>query len=81
MLLVVMLCLTHEISDRLDDLEPMAQDYLDKLEHLRATVAHRVYEEEKTWFPELRKIANSTLQSKLTHRYGKEFERYMGEQA
>ena len=65
----------------LDDLEPMSQDYLDKLEHLRAAVAHHVYEEERTWFPELRKIADSTLQGKLTRRYSEEFERYMGEQA
>ncbi len=65
----------------LDDLEPMSQDYLDKLEHLRAAVAHHVYEEEKTWFPELRKISDSTLQSKLTRRYSEEFTRYMGAEA
>ena len=65
----------------LDDLEPMSQDYLDKLEHLRAAVAHHVYEEESSWFPKLRQVADPTLQSRLTKRYGEEFTRYMGAQA
>jgi hemerythrin superfamily protein len=65
----------------LDDLEPMSQDYLDKLEHLRAAVAHHVYEEEKTWFPQLRQIADASLQTRLTNRYSEEFTRYMGADA
>jgi hypothetical protein len=32
----------------LEDLEPMSQEYLDKLEHIRGAVAHHVYEEEGT---------------------------------
>jgi len=62
-----------------DDLEPMSQDYLDKLEHLRAAVAHHVYEEEHEWFPKLRAIADSRKQTHLTKRYLEEFERYTGE--
>jgi len=60
----------------LDDLEPMSQDYLDKLEHLRAAVAHHVYEEESEWFPTLRKIDDAALHTKLSRRYRDEFERY-----
>ncbi len=62
----------------LDDLEPLSQQYLDKLEHLRAAVAHHVYEEESEWFLELRSIADSSLQGRLTRRYTEEFTRYMG---
>ena len=62
----------------LDELEPMTQDYLDKLEHIRGAVAHHVYEEEGTWFPKLRENADPVLQGKLTRRYREEFERYMG---
>ena len=62
----------------LDDLEPMSQDYLDKLEHLRAAVAMHVYREESDWFPELRKSGEAVAQSKLSRRYKEEFERYMG---
>ena len=60
----------------LDDLEPLTQDYLDKLEHLRAAVAHHVYEEESKWFPELSDLGDPTVQSKLTARYAEEIERY-----
>ena len=37
----------------LERLDPMSQDYLDKLEHIQGAVAHHVYSEEGTWFPEL----------------------------
>lgn len=60
----------------LEDLEPMTQDYLDKLEHIRAAVSHHVYKEESEWFLELRKHEDSALQSKLTRRFREEFERY-----
>lgn len=62
----------------LDDLDPMSEDYLDKLEHLRAAVAHHVFEEEHKWFPMLRKVEDATFQARLTKRYGEEFSRYMG---
>lgn len=65
----------------LDDLEPMSQDYLDKLEHLRAAVAHHVHEEESNWFPALRRLVDVALQDKLTRRYQEEFERYMSADA
>ena len=63
----------------LETLDPESQDYLDKLEHLRAAVAHHVYEEESKWFPEL--LNNDEREgaaSRLTARYQEEFERYMG---
>ena len=61
----------------LDDLEPMSQDYLDKLEHLRAAVAHHVYEEEHEWFPALREIEDPARQGRWSKRYQEEFDRYM----
>jgi Hemerythrin HHE cation binding domain len=62
----------------LDDLEPMSQDYLDKLEHIRGAVAHHVAEEEGEYFLELKQTAGSVLNGKLTRLYREEFERYMG---
>jgi 2-methylisocitrate lyase-like PEP mutase family enzyme len=64
----------------LEDLDPMSEDYLDKLEHLRAAVSHHVYEEEKEWFPKLRE-QDTAMQAKLSRRYREEFERYMGAEA
>jgi hemerythrin superfamily protein len=62
----------------LDDLEPLTQDYLDQLEQIRTAVAHHVYEEEGTWFPQLRQSTDTVTQTRLTQRYREEFERYMG---
>jgi hypothetical protein len=61
----------------LELLPPMSQDYLDKLEHIRGAVAHHVYEEESTWFLELKEKAPASDQAKLTERYQEEFERYV----
>ncbi len=62
----------------LDDLEPMSQDYVDKLGHLEGAVLHHVYEEEGTWFPKLKQECGSDKAAMLTTRYREEFERYMG---
>ncbi len=61
----------------LEDLDPLSKDYLDKLEHLRAAVAHHVFEEENKWFPALRKLNNPVLQGRLTRRFAEEYNRYM----
>ena len=65
----------------LDDLEPMSQDYMDKLEHIRGAVSHHMYEEESTWFRELKEKADPATQSRLTRRYREEIERYLGAEA
>lgn len=60
----------------LEELDPMSQDYLDKLEHIRGAVAHHVYEEEGTRFLELLEQASPATQERLTWRYEEEFSRY-----
>jgi hypothetical protein len=62
----------------LDHLDPMSQDYLDKLEHLRGAVAHHVYEEEGTWFPKLQEEAQPGAMAQLNAKYAEEFARYCG---
>jgi hemerythrin superfamily protein len=62
----------------LESIAPMTQEYLDKLEHIRGAVAHHVYEEEGTWFLELKSKLTEAQQSRLTQRYMEEFERYAG---
>jgi hypothetical protein len=62
----------------LEGLPPMSQEYLDKLEHIRGAVAHHVYEEESTWFIELKRKLPTADQVKLSHRYSEEFDRYVG---
>lgn len=60
----------------LERLDPMSQDYLDKLEHIRGAVAHHVYSEEGTWFLKLAEDIDAAEQQRITSRYREEFERY-----
>jgi hypothetical protein len=62
----------------LERLEPLSQDYLDKLEHIRGAVAHHVYEEEGNWFLDIKQTLAPSEQDRLTARYREEFDRYMG---
>ena len=62
----------------LEKLEPLSQDYLDKLEHIRGAVAHHVYEEENNRFPDIKNKLSPTEQDRLTSRYLEEFSRYVG---
>jgi hypothetical protein len=61
----------------LEYLNPMSQDYLDKLEHIRGAVAHHMYEEESDRFLDLKRLSSAD-QARLTERYAEEFERYVG---
>jgi hemerythrin superfamily protein len=65
----------------LETLDPMSQDYLDKVEHIRGAVAHHVYEEEGKWFLELNEKLSPTDAAQITKRYQEEFDRYLGEDA
>lgn len=62
----------------LEDLPPMSQEFMDKLEHIEGAVAHHVYEEEGNWFMDLKSKLPSADQVKLTQRYAEQFARYMG---
>ncbi|HEY2401411.1 MAG TPA: hypothetical protein VGI23_13730 [Steroidobacteraceae bacterium] len=61
----------------LEYLDPMSQEFMDKLEHVRGAVAHHVYEEENDRFLELKKLPAAD-QERLTQRYGEEYERFLG---
>ncbi len=65
----------------LEKLDPMSQDFDDKLEHIRGAVAHHVYEEEGKWFPELVESASATDQQMIATNYNEAFERFVGEDA
>jgi hypothetical protein len=61
----------------LEFLDPLSQEYLDKLEHIRGAVAHHMYEEESDRFLDLKKLSAQD-QEHLTQRFKEEFERYVG---
>lgn len=62
----------------LEKLEPMSQDFIDKLEHIEGAVAHHMYAEEGNWFIDLKEKLPASDQAMLTRRYGEEFARYVG---
>jgi len=62
----------------LQTMDPASDDFLAKVEHVRDSVAHHVYEEECQWFPALARYGDAALQAHLAARYAQEFERYMG---
>jgi len=62
----------------LENIPPMTQDFLDKLEHIRGAVAHHMYEEEGNWFLDLKAKVPAAGQTKLASRYKEEFDRYVG---
>ncbi len=63
----------------LEELDPMSEDYVDKLAHIRGAVAHHMYEEEDTWFVKLQEKSSPETMARLTRRYEEEFSRYMGD--
>jgi len=62
----------------LERLQPLSQEWRDKLEHIRGAVLHHIYREESTWFPEIVNEAPATEQAMLDSRFSEEFDRYMG---
>jgi hemerythrin superfamily protein len=60
------------------DLQGNTQEYREKLAHIREAVLHHMYEEEGTWFLELRRALSDLDQARLTQGYKEEFDRYIG---
>lgn len=65
----------------LEKLDPMSQDFLDKLEHIEGAVAHHVYAEEGNWYLDLKNKAPAHDQALLSKRYAEEYARYVGADA
>ena len=59
-------------------MDPMSQEYLDKLEHVCGAVRHHMYEEESSRFLELKQKMPQLDQDQLTQRFREEFNRYAG---
>jgi hemerythrin superfamily protein len=62
----------------LETLDPMNQEWRDKLEHVEGAVLHHVYEEEGTWFPKLLQQLSPADSQRLTMRFAEEFQRFSG---
>jgi hemerythrin superfamily protein len=65
-------------AGELEYLDPVSQEFAEKLEHLRGAVLHHMYEEESSRFLELKEKMPEAQQMQLTQRFREEFERYAG---
>lgn len=61
----------------LERMDPMSEDFEDKLGHLEGAVKHHVYEEEGEWFIDLVDSAPDADHAMIVKRYSEEFTRYM----
>ena len=61
----------------LEKLDPMGEDFHDKLGHLEGAVQHHVFKEEGDWFVDLKQKASPSDQQQILTRYSEEFDRYM----
>lgn len=60
----------------LEVMDPMSEDYLDKLGHLEGAVKTHVYQEESDWFVDMKRDAPAEAQAHATARYQEESARY-----
>ncbi|WP_293678889.1 hemerythrin domain-containing protein [uncultured Phenylobacterium sp.] len=61
----------------LEMMDPMSEDYLDKLGHLEGAVKTHVYQEESDWFIDMKREAPAEAQAHATARYREEAGRYL----
>jgi len=62
----------------LEKIDPMTQDFLDKLEHIRGAVTHHMYQEESSWLLDLKSELPPGRQAVIAQRYREEIDRYLG---
>lgn len=62
----------------LEQIDPMSQEWRDKLEHIKGAVEQHVYQEENSWFPEVAGAIGMDESEMLTARYREEATRYFG---
>ena len=59
----------------LELLEPLSEEWRDKLEHIEGAVRHHMYEEESIWYPKLAKEASPQVLAHLDERFVEEWQR------
>lgn len=61
---------------KLENIDPMSQEWHEKLEHIRGAVEQHVYQEESSWFPKLAETIDAESSGVMTARYREEAGRY-----
>ena len=63
---------------KLERMDPLGEDWTEKLEHIRSAVQQHIYQEEDSWLPDLVEKTPADKKAVLNQRYAEEFNRYCG---
>ena len=63
---------------KLEKLDPLSQNWREKLAHIQSALQQHMYQEEGTWLPHLAEKSPAGEKSRMTQRFVDEFERYCG---
>lgn len=63
---------------KLEMMDPMSDEWREKLEHIQGAVQQHVYQEEDSWFPQVANTIGADESAMLTARYREEAGRYFG---
>lgn len=64
----------------LEKLDPMSQEWLDKLKHIRGAMTHHMYSEESDWILDPKREVPADEQAMMTKRYRQEIARYAADE-
>jgi hemerythrin superfamily protein len=62
----------------LEQMDPMSEEWREKLEHIQGAVLQHVYQEESSWFPNVAEAIDADTSAHLDQRYREEAQRYFG---
>ncbi len=64
---------------KLEKLDPMSDEWGEKIDHIRSALEQHMYQEEGSWMPDLAEKLPQTDRIRLTERFVEEYERYCGD--
>ena len=64
---------------KLEKLDPMSDEWGEKIDHIRSALEQHMYQEEGSWMPDLAEKLPQTDRTRLTERFVEEYERYCGD--
>lgn len=66
---------------KLERIDPVSEEWMEKFEHVRSAVQQHIYQEEDSWLPQVAENASPAEKEMMSRRYAEEYERYMDAEA
>lgn len=63
---------------KLEKLDPMTEEWREKLQHIEGALQQHMYQEEDSWLPDLARNMPAQEKQRMAQRYMEEYERYCG---